>query len=75
MGREEDKRILFDKPIPTVYEQWNAIQTNVHIYNLLSYFLVIFFYFIYYILFIINKIFLNQNNNNKFNFLKIFIFF
>ena len=37
MGREEDKRILFDKPIPTVYEQWNAIQTNVHIYNLLSY--------------------------------------
>ena len=32
MGREEDKRILFDKPIPTVYEQWNAIQTNVHIY-------------------------------------------
>lgn len=37
MGREEDKRILFDKPIPTVYEQWNAIQTNVHIYNLLTY--------------------------------------
>ena len=37
MGREEDKRILFDRPIPTVYEQWNAIQTNVHIYNLLSY--------------------------------------
>lgn len=37
MGREEDKRILFDKPTPAVYEQWNAIQTQAHIYNLLTY--------------------------------------
>lgn len=37
MGREEDKQILLDKPVPSVYAQWNAIQTNVHILNLLTY--------------------------------------
>mgnify|MGYP004638939633 CR=1 FL=1 len=37
MSRNEDKAILLSRPVPTITEQWNAIQTPFHIYNFLTY--------------------------------------
>ena len=37
MGRNEDKEILYGRPVPSINAQWNAIQIPFHIYNFLTY--------------------------------------